>query len=109
MVARIARTGATIETIEVTTTPSKIRAFQLGERAGALLHVTAASGPNLVLKFASYIDGNPYTAKDAANADKVVTISAGGCYALPDELFAASRVGLFLTSGTATVAVTQKS
>jgi len=109
MVARIARTGATIETIDVTTTPSKAQAFQLGERAGALLHVTAASGPNLVLKFNSYIDGNPYTAKDAANADKSVTFSVGGWYQLPDELFAASRVGLFLASGTATVVVTQKS
>jgi len=109
MVAPIARTGATIETINVTDTPEKARAFQLGERAGALLHVTAASGPDLTLKFVSYVKNTAYIAKDADNADKAVTISAGNCYQMPDELFAASRVGLFLDSGTATIVVLQKS
>lgn len=108
MTMKIARVTSESISVSVTASPNDSGTFALGERSGGLLHVVSASAQGLSLLFASVDGDTPYLLNDSENNPVTLTISAGGCYALPDELFAAKKVMLLLTSGTATVRVSTK-
>lgn len=79
--------------------------FVLAQHGGAILMVnqlTSGAGSTSTLKFhikRSTDAAETFEVADSANAVVTLTIQAGRCYQLPDELFAASYVTA--TTGTA--------
>lgn len=75
----------------------------MGERAGGLIHIVSlSSGSTAVIKFYSIPDtaaaSTSYILRDKDNADIAITVEAGKCYPLPDELFAARSFRIYVTT-----------
>lgn len=82
--------------------------FDMSMYSGGLLHVTAASdGAAHMVYFCvkSESEGASSTVYDAANSIVAMTVEAGRCYQLPDQLFAAPFVGIYTTTAGQTLTV----
>jgi hypothetical protein len=109
MADKMLRSSAAHVDVAVTNNPLTSGTFQMAEKAGGLLHCVSGSG---TLAFISYPDINSSTGfalKDRLGATVQLTIAAGECYPLPEELFAAKKVQPVLNSGTATIRLLFKS
>jgi len=109
MADRIVRSCAKHIDLEVSDNASTSGTFQMSEAAGGLLHCVLGNGTLTFYSLPDIKSSTQFLLRDKFNANVTLTVAEGHCYPLPEELFAAKRVRIVLSSGTGTLQLLFKS